>query len=109
MSFESYFRYNNFYSKFTSDLQFIVSFHYQFGSKYDTPFWKNIEKNASEYQSYSFIDLKEGALSEKLTGKDYFDIPYFNQEDTKELVEGLSGSKMKDYFDSRYQDLKYFL
>jgi len=110
-SLENYFLINKSYLNDMWNLQFILSFHYMFGSKHKTPFWDNVSKNSKYFfdsSPYGGEFIKDMSLSEHILNKSISSF-YFDHYSIDELISGLSGQKIEDYFNSRYENLKYFL
>lgn len=111
-SLENYFSVNKDYLLDMWNLQYILAFHYMFGSKHETSFWEKTSKSAKDFfdsSPYSINFLKEVSLSEHLLNKPDFNILYFNSYEIDELISGFTGQKIQDYFNERFEDLKYFL
>jgi hypothetical protein len=110
---ENYFECNRNYLVDMWDLQFILSYHYMFGSSHDSDFWIETSKNALDFFSkspYKSVDvLNEFALNGYLTGDKLIGIPFFSHQDVNELCLGMTGKSINDFFIENEQDnLQHF-
>lgn len=109
-SLENYFLINKSYLNDMWDLQFILSFHYMFGSKYKTSFWTNVSKNSKHFfdsSPYRGDFMKDMSLSEHVLNKSITSF-YYDHYSIDELIFGFSGQKIEDYFNKEFEDIKHF-